>query len=108
MHEEQLIDAFASKLKVAIRSEDNSHRLRELESKLPVRLPPSFESLLSRYSFASFDASEFRSSAGGLRRRNCLKLHRLEKAFCPNFSCQQDISKLGDPTRAASTRFVLT
>jgi hypothetical protein len=53
----QLADAFASKFKVAIRSEDNSQRLRELESGLPMRLPPSFESLLSRYSFAPFDVS---------------------------------------------------
>lgn len=57
MNTEQLVDAFASKYKTAIRSEDNSRRLRELESKLPKRLPPSFESLLSRYSFASFDVS---------------------------------------------------
>jgi hypothetical protein len=56
MDTEKLADAFASKFKVAIRSEDNSQRLRELESKLTTRLPPSFESLLSRYSFASFDA----------------------------------------------------
>src|SRR5215469_13814586 len=57
MDTEQLADAFASKFKVAIRSEDNSQRLRELESILMTRLPPSFESLLSRYSFAPFDAS---------------------------------------------------
>lgn len=57
MDTQQLADAFASKFKEAIRPEDNSQRLRELESKLPARLPPSFESLLSRYSFASFDAS---------------------------------------------------
>src|SRR5215469_6577386 len=57
MDTEQLADAFASKFKVAIRSEDNSQRLRELESKLTTRLPPSFESLLSRYSFTPFDAS---------------------------------------------------
>ena len=56
MDTEKLADAFASKFKVAIRSEDNSQRLRELESKLTTRLPPSFESLLSRYSSASFDA----------------------------------------------------
>jgi hypothetical protein len=57
MDTEQLADAFASKFKVAIRSEDNSQLLRELESKLPTRLSPSFESLLSRYSFAPFDVS---------------------------------------------------
>ena len=57
MNTKQLADAFASKFEVAIRSGDNSQRLRELESRLPTRLPPSFESLLSRYSFAPFDAS---------------------------------------------------
>ena len=57
MDTEQLVGAFAAKFKSAIRSEDNSQRLRELESKLPTRLPPSFESLLSRYSFPPFDAS---------------------------------------------------
>jgi hypothetical protein len=57
MDTEQLADAFASKFKGAVRPEDNTSRLRDLESKLPTRLPPSFESLLSRYSFAPFDAS---------------------------------------------------
>ena len=57
MDPEQLVEAFASKFKVAVRLEDNSRRLRELESILTTRLPPSFESLLSRYSFAPFDAS---------------------------------------------------
>src|ERR1700675_951033 len=108
MDKEQFADAFASKFEAAMRSEDNSQRLRELESKLPTRLPPSFESLLSRYSFAPFDASGISFFGWGLRRRTSLKLHRLEKVFCPNFSCQQDISKLDDPTRAASMRFVLT
>ena len=56
---DQLIDLFASKLKkagVVIRSEDNTTRLADLEAELPKRLPQSFESLLSRYSFRSFDA----------------------------------------------------
>ena len=55
-----LADAFASKLKaqgVSIRPENNASRLRDLEAKLPKRLPPSFESLLSRYSFLTFDAA---------------------------------------------------
>ncbi len=56
MDTEELVDAFAAKFKLAVRSEDNSQRLRELESKLPTRLPPSFESLISGYSFAPFDA----------------------------------------------------
>ena len=57
---EVMVDAFASKLKaqgVAIQREDNASRLHSLEAQLPKRLPPSFESLLSRYSFPSFDAS---------------------------------------------------
>ena len=55
---DQLIDSFAYKLRqagVPIRSEDNSARLMELEARLPKRLPQSFESLLSRYSFPSFE-----------------------------------------------------
>jgi hypothetical protein len=57
---EVLVDAFASRLEaqeVAIRREDNASRLQELEANLSRRLPPSFESLLSRYSFPLFDAS---------------------------------------------------
>lgn len=57
---EVLVDAFTSKLKaqgMAIRREDNASRLQDLEAQLPKRLPPSFESLLSRYSFPVFDAS---------------------------------------------------
>jgi len=57
---DELVDAFASKLKaqgVIIRRDDNTLRLQDLEAKLPKRLPQSFESLLSRYSFQSFDAS---------------------------------------------------
>src|SRR5712671_8231160 len=55
---DQLIDRLASKLStmgVPIRREDNASRLRNLEEKLPKRLPLSFTSLLSRYSFPSFD-----------------------------------------------------
>src|SRR5215470_17676880 len=57
---EGLADAFVSKLKsegVTIRAEDNASRLRDLAAKLPKRLPPSFESFLSRYSFLTFDAA---------------------------------------------------
>jgi SMI1/KNR4 family protein SUKH-1 len=56
---DQLIDSFASKLKksgVPVRPEENSARLSQLEARLPNRLPQSFESLLSRYSFPSFEA----------------------------------------------------
>jgi hypothetical protein len=55
---DHLIDSFASSLRdlgKAICSEDNSTRMAELEASLPKRLPQSFESLLSRYSFPSFD-----------------------------------------------------
>jgi hypothetical protein len=57
---EKLIETFASKLRfleVPIRSEDNKARLELLEAKLPRRLPPSFASLLSQYSFPSFDVA---------------------------------------------------
>jgi hypothetical protein len=57
MDTELLVDTFATKFKIAIRPEDNSSRLGILESKLRKRLPRSFESLLSRYSFSAFNAS---------------------------------------------------
>jgi hypothetical protein len=55
---DQLIDTFAAMVKgraVPIRAEDNASRLRAFEEKLPKRIPESFESLLSRYSFPAFD-----------------------------------------------------
>ena len=55
---DQLIDSFASMVKgrgVPIRPDDNASRLRMFEKKLPKRMPQSFESLLSRYSFPAFD-----------------------------------------------------
>jgi hypothetical protein len=55
---DQLIDSFATMLKdhgVPIRAEDNAMRLRVFEEKLPKRMPQSFESFLSRYSFPAFD-----------------------------------------------------
>src|SRR3984893_18576300 len=60
MNTDELANAFASELKAKgaiVQPEDNSSRLHDLEAKLPKRLPPSFESFLSRYSFQSFDAS---------------------------------------------------
>jgi hypothetical protein len=57
---DKLIEAFASKLRslgVPIREEDNKTRLELLEGKLPKRLPQSFGSLLSRYSFPAFDVA---------------------------------------------------
>lgn len=54
----ELIDALTVKLGtcgVPIRKADNALRLGKLEAKLPKRLPQSFESLLSRYSFPAFD-----------------------------------------------------
>ena len=56
---DHLIDQFASKLLalgVLIRRHDNTLSVQKLEAKLPKRLPLSFGSLLSRYSFPSFDA----------------------------------------------------
>lgn len=56
---DQLIDRFSSNLLasgVPIRREDNLSRLHKFEARLNKRLPPSFVSLLSRYSFPSFDA----------------------------------------------------
>jgi hypothetical protein len=55
---DQLIDSFAAMVKgrgAPIRPEDNALRLRMLEKKLPQRMPQSFESFLSRYSFKAFD-----------------------------------------------------
>src|SRR5580704_5213074 len=55
---DKLVDAFVAMLNnrgVPIRPEDNVLRLRNLEENLPKRLPPSFEYLLSRYSFPTFD-----------------------------------------------------
>jgi hypothetical protein len=57
---EELVDALASKLVaqgVAIRREDNATQLQDLEARLPKRLPMSFQSFLSRYSFPSFDVA---------------------------------------------------
>ena len=57
---DKLIEAFASKLRslgVPVREEDNKGRLELFEGKLPRRLPQSFASFLSRYSFPSFDVA---------------------------------------------------
>ena len=54
----ELIDSFAAMLRkngVPIREADNVLRLGRFEEKLPKRLPQSFGSLLSRYSFPAFD-----------------------------------------------------
>jgi hypothetical protein len=53
-----MIESFASKLKsigVPVREEANETRLELLEAKLHARLPQSFASFLSRYSFPPFD-----------------------------------------------------
>jgi len=55
---DQLIDSFAAMVRgrgVPIRVGDNTSLLRVFEAKLPKRLPQSFESFLSRYSFPAFD-----------------------------------------------------
>ena len=56
---DRLIDTFAAKLEsqgVHIERASNIALLEKLEVGLPKRLPQSFESLLLRYSFPSFDA----------------------------------------------------
>ena len=54
MDTEQLVDAFASKVRVAIRSDNNSQRLRELESRpgrdYHLRLNLFFRGILLRLS----------------------------------------------------------
>ena len=55
---DQLIDCFVATVKsrgVPIRTEDNAARLRAFEEKLTKRIPQSFSSFLSRYSFPAFD-----------------------------------------------------
>jgi hypothetical protein len=55
---DNLIESFAAMLRrhgVPIREENNALRLSALEQELPKRLPQSFESLLRRYSFPTFD-----------------------------------------------------
>jgi hypothetical protein len=55
---DKLIDSFAAMVKnhgVPILEEDNASRFHSFEEKLSKRLPQSFGSLLSRYSFPNFD-----------------------------------------------------
>jgi hypothetical protein len=55
---DKLIESFAAKVKdhgVPVRKEDNKSRFELFERKLPKRLPQSFASILSRYSFPAFD-----------------------------------------------------
>lgn len=55
---DKLIDSFATMVKdhgVPIREEDNQARFELFESKVQKRLPQSFASFLSRYSFPAFD-----------------------------------------------------
>ena len=40
---------------VPVRAENNASRLRAFEERLPKRMPQSFESFLSRYSFPAFE-----------------------------------------------------
>jgi hypothetical protein len=55
---DDLIDSFAAMVKdrgVPIRAENNASRFKVFAEKLPRRMPQSFESFLSRYSFPAFD-----------------------------------------------------
>ncbi|HTT17548.1 MAG TPA: hypothetical protein VMG82_01305 [Candidatus Sulfotelmatobacter sp.] len=58
MSTDDLVDAFAAKISafgVPIFAQDNTSRLALFESKLPKRVPASFASFLSRYTFPSLD-----------------------------------------------------
>ncbi|HXJ87191.1 MAG TPA: hypothetical protein VMS18_10270 [Candidatus Binatia bacterium] len=58
MSTDDLVDMFVGKIGafgVPIFAQDNTSRFAVFESKLPKRLPASFASLLSRYTFPSFD-----------------------------------------------------
>jgi hypothetical protein len=55
----KLIDSFVSKLMavgILLREENNASRFQQFEAMLPKKLPQSFASFLSRYSFRAFDA----------------------------------------------------
>ena len=55
---DKLIQSFVSRVKtlgVPIHEQDNRSRLELFETKLPKRLPQSFATFLSRYSFPAFD-----------------------------------------------------
>ncbi len=55
---DQVVSSFAALLKdrgVPVRVQDNTPRLADLERRIPKRLPESFASFLSRYSFPPFD-----------------------------------------------------
>ena len=55
---DKLVQSFVSRVKalgVPIREQDNRLRLELFEKKLSKRLPQSFETFLSRYSFPGFD-----------------------------------------------------
>jgi len=58
---DSLVDSFTSKLSAAgvpITTANSAAALEAFEAKLGKRLPQSFESLLSRYSFSTFDVSD--------------------------------------------------
>ena len=56
---DELINSFVARLQRAgelVQKEDNGSRLIQFEATLPNRMPLSYESFLSRYSFVPFDA----------------------------------------------------
>lgn len=58
MTTDKLVEAFVAKLSscgLPIQLADNTAQLAQFDESLPKRLPPSFASLLSRYSFPAFD-----------------------------------------------------
>jgi hypothetical protein len=57
---DKIVDAFVAKSVargVPVLAEDNQKRLSDFQARLPRRLPQSFSSLLSRYSFPAFDVA---------------------------------------------------
>jgi hypothetical protein len=97
MDTEQLVDAFVSNFKGAVRPEDNTAHLRDLESKLPKRLPSSFGSLLSRYSFAPFDESGISFFGWGLGRRELVEVALAQKGSLSELLLPAGYFQIGRP-----------
>ena len=87
MSTDQLIDSFAAMLKgrgVPIRAEDNALRLRVFEEKLPKRMPQSFESFLTKYSFHHLTCSASPYLGGILTQTNTSWKHQRPSIACLN------------------------
>jgi hypothetical protein len=100
MDTEELAYAFASKLNAAgarVQPEDNVSRLHDLEAKLPKRLPPSFESFLSRYSFRSFDVSGISFFGWGPRSTELLEIALAQKGSLSEVLLPAGYFQIGRP-----------